>query len=257
MPIATDDAWRPLTACGDVRVLKYSWGPANANALAIRLRPGGWLVVSPPRAAPPGVHEELAADGGVQALLAPNAYHYLGQAAWRRRFPTATSWAPSGALERIAKKTNGAPFGRAEDFVDQLPDNISLVLPAGQKKPRCAAVHHVANRRGSLVARRSVLQHHAGRPNLALARVVTARRQRPRFSPQHSPRAGLRAAPPSLARVGAQRRPGTPAQRGRPCSWRSVAHRCRRAHRRGPRLGLGRARVAPPTGFGAPCSARL
>ncbi len=135
MPIATDDAWRPLTACGDVRVLKYSWGPANANALAIRLRPGGWLVVSPPRAAPPGVHEELAADGGVQALLAPNAYHYLGQAAWRRRFPTATSWAPSGALERIAKKTNGAPFGRAEDFVDQLPDNISLVLPAGQKSP--------------------------------------------------------------------------------------------------------------------------
>lgn len=135
MAIVTDHAWRPLTACGDVRVLKYSWGPANANALAIRLRPGGWLVVSPPLVAPPGVHEELAADGGVHALLAPNAYHYLGQAAWRQRFPTASSWAPSGALDRIAKKTNGARFGHAEDLARELPANIALIFPEGQKSP--------------------------------------------------------------------------------------------------------------------------
>jgi len=108
MAIATDEAWRPLTACGDVRVLKYSWGPANANALAVRVGAQGWLVVSPPRAAPMAVQDELAADGGVSALLAPNAYHYLGQEAWRRRFPTATSWAPSGALPRIASKTKHA-----------------------------------------------------------------------------------------------------------------------------------------------------
>lgn len=135
MAIATDDSWRSLTACGDVRVLKYSWGPANANALAVRLGAHGWLVVSPPRGAPPAVQDELAADGGVSALLAPNAYHYLGQAAWRRRFPTATSWAPSGALPRIASKTKHAPFGRAEELASQLPDNVTLVFPEGQKNP--------------------------------------------------------------------------------------------------------------------------
>jgi hypothetical protein len=43
--------------------------------------------------------------------------------------------ARSGALERIAKKTNGAPFGRAEDLVRELPENIALILPEGQKSP--------------------------------------------------------------------------------------------------------------------------
>jgi hypothetical protein len=116
-------------------VLKYSWGPANANALAVRLGARGWLVVSPPRGAPAGVQDELAADGGVSALLAPNAYHYLGQEAWRRRFPTATSWAPSGALPRIGGKTKHAVFERAEELVAQLPDHVTLVFPEGQKSP--------------------------------------------------------------------------------------------------------------------------
>jgi glyoxylase-like metal-dependent hydrolase (beta-lactamase superfamily II) len=135
MTVTIDETWRPLTACGDVRVLKYSWGPANANALALRLSGEGWLVVSPPLAHGARVIEELAEDGGVSALLAPNAYHYLGNAPWRERLPSASSWAPRGAHERLAKKAPGSAFGSAEQLRDQLPENVRLVFPEGQKSP--------------------------------------------------------------------------------------------------------------------------
>jgi glyoxylase-like metal-dependent hydrolase (beta-lactamase superfamily II) len=134
MAIPTDSVWRPLTGEGDVRVLKYSWGPASANALAVRLGGKGWLVVSPPRGAPATVHDQLADDGGVVALLAPNAYHYLGQSEWRRRFPAATSWAPQGALRRLATRSQQA-FGKAEELAHELPPGLALVFPDGQKSP--------------------------------------------------------------------------------------------------------------------------
>jgi hypothetical protein len=149
MAIATDDTWRSLTACGDVRVLKYSWGPANANALAVRLGAQGWLVVSPPRGAPPPIQDELAADGGVCALLAPNAYHYLGQEAWQQRFPGATSWAPSGALARIAGKTKAPRLQRAEELALQLPSTVALVFPEGQKSPDLLV--RISSRTGEVV----------------------------------------------------------------------------------------------------------
>lgn len=134
MTIPTDSAWRPLTREGDVRILKYSWGPATANSLAVKLGHKGWLVVSPPRGAPASVQDELAADGGVVALLAPNAFHYLGQHEWRRRFPTATSWAPQGALPRLAAKLPGV-FGDAQELAAELPPDLALVFPDGQKSP--------------------------------------------------------------------------------------------------------------------------
>lgn len=135
MAISTDKAWRPLTRCADVRVLKYGWGPANANALALRLAGAGWMVVSPALAAPANVYDELERDGGVSVLLAPNAYHYLGQAAWQRRFPAARSFAPRGALERLAKKAGGLALGYAEDLARELPAGVELVFPDGQKSP--------------------------------------------------------------------------------------------------------------------------
>ena len=135
MAIPTDSAWRPLTREGDVRVLKYSWGPASANSLAVRLGAKGWLVVSPPRDAPASVQAELARDGGVVALLSPNAYHYLGQSTWRERFPNAQSWAPRGALPRLAAKSKGVLFGDAEQLVGELAPGIELFLPDGQKSP--------------------------------------------------------------------------------------------------------------------------
>jgi hypothetical protein len=138
-------AWRQLDELGRVLTLKYSWGPAIANALAIQLDTGAFLVVSPPMHPAESVWKELATDGGVAALLAPNAFHYLGQAAWRARFPAATSFAPSGALPRLRKRAGDVPFEPTEALERQLPPSVRLMFPEGQKSPdtmiRIAAGH--------------------------------------------------------------------------------------------------------------------
>jgi hypothetical protein len=125
--------WRPLTADGTVRWLKYSWGPATASSLAVHLGGRGWLVVSAPVGAPPSVADELDRDGGVAFLLAPNAYHHLGQREWRSRFPSATSCAPQSAHRRLAAKSKDIPYRATEDLASELPSHVHIVAPEGQK----------------------------------------------------------------------------------------------------------------------------
>ena len=98
--------WQYLTQDGSVRWLKYSWGPATANTLAARLADGTWVVVAPSVSPARSVLEDLSKDGFVSALIAPNAYHYLGQQAWRLHFPGATSYAPAGAHKRTRCRTS-------------------------------------------------------------------------------------------------------------------------------------------------------
>jgi hypothetical protein len=107
---ATLYVWRTLTEDGSVRWLKYSFGPGTANTLAARIEDGTWLVVSPATGAPPSVLEDLARDGTISALVAPNAYHHRGQEEWRLRFPGAVSYAADGALPRLSEKSPGVPY---------------------------------------------------------------------------------------------------------------------------------------------------
>lgn len=97
--------WQTLDAVGDVQMLEYSFGPATANTLAIRLQDGSFLVVSPASRAPAAALDALASQGPVSALLAPNAFHHMGQRQWRERFPDAISYAPEDAAKRIARQT--------------------------------------------------------------------------------------------------------------------------------------------------------
>ena len=126
--------WRPLTTDGSVQWLKYSFGPGTANALAVKPGTGGWIVVSPPADPPASVFETLEQQGGVGALIAPNAYHNLGQPSWRARFPQAVSFAPSGAHARLAKRTRGVPYRPLEELAHQLQPS-SVFLPEGMKTP--------------------------------------------------------------------------------------------------------------------------
>lgn len=121
---------------GDKRLLwlKYWWGPASANTLAYRQDDGSWVVVSPASGAPDGVYDEIASLGPVKALLAPNAFHNMGQAAWRARFPDALSFAPRGALGRLAGKTPGVPYVPLEEAGFRLGPARFLV-PGGMKTP--------------------------------------------------------------------------------------------------------------------------
>jgi len=128
-------SWQALTPEGDVRWLKYSFGPGTANSMAVRLDSGTWLVVSPAARPPAHVFDELENAGGVTALLAPNAYHHTGQLAWRERFPAAKSYAPRGAFARLAKKSKAVEYLPLAELEVQLPSRIQLRIPDGLKSP--------------------------------------------------------------------------------------------------------------------------
>jgi hypothetical protein len=118
-----------------VRVAKYSWGPATANALAVKLTDARWLLVGCPIDASEDGLAELAQEGEVALLLAPNAYHYLGQAGFRHRFPGARSFAPLGAHARLARKSPDVVYEDLSQLERLLPGHVQLVVPDGQKSP--------------------------------------------------------------------------------------------------------------------------
>ncbi len=126
--------WKPLSEDGHLLWLKYSFGPGTANSLAAKLPDHTWLVISPPSEAPAAVYDLLYQRGGVSALVAPNPYHNRGQAAWRQRFPRSLSYAPSGALPRLSKKTPAIDF-RSMDELAQKIRPLRQLLPKGMKAP--------------------------------------------------------------------------------------------------------------------------
>jgi hypothetical protein len=127
--------WQNLTPDGGLRRLKYSFGPGTANTLAIRLEDGTWMVVCPSRGSPAAVFEALTKDGPVSVLLAPNAYHHIGQGAWRQRFPGAVSYAPDGARARLGKKSPDISYVPIADLAKRLPSHVGVFLPDGLKSP--------------------------------------------------------------------------------------------------------------------------
>jgi hypothetical protein len=127
--------WVNLNEDGSLRVLKYSFGPGTANTFAILLDDGTFLVVSPSTNAPDSVCDELAQTGPVSLLLAPNAYHHRGQAAWRARFPEALSYAPERALPRLIQQSPGVSYRPASELTSKLPARVAVIEPDGFKSP--------------------------------------------------------------------------------------------------------------------------
>lgn len=104
MPPSTS-TWSVFDERTPVLTYAYSFGPAMANALAVR-GAQGFVVVSPPRHVPSHAFDELAARGPVRALVASNAFHYLGIPEWKARFPEAEIFAPAQSVTRVERKTN-------------------------------------------------------------------------------------------------------------------------------------------------------
>ncbi|MGY4396788.1 hypothetical protein ACVWZA_001973 [Sphingomonas sp. UYAg733] len=128
------DRWLPLTADGEIIWLKYDFGPGTCNAVGVKLRDGSWAVISPPRNPSEEVFGFFMTRGGVSALIAPNAFHNMGQAEWRARFTTASSYAPAGAMTRLAKKTPGISYLPLEELTARFAP-ARWLLPDGMKAP--------------------------------------------------------------------------------------------------------------------------
>lgn len=100
---ATANGWKIFDARTPVLTYEYSFGPGTANSLAVGAE-GGLLVVSPPCRARSGTFEDLSAYGTVRALVASNAFHHLGLAEWKARFPDAAVFAPAQSIERVERQ---------------------------------------------------------------------------------------------------------------------------------------------------------
>ncbi|MFO0746186.1 MAG: hypothetical protein U1F43_11000 [Myxococcota bacterium] len=128
-------AWEKVDAAGTVLALKYSFGPGTANTLVARLDDDTLLAVSPASGLPPAVLDALAERGDVSALVAPNAYHHMGHKAWRARWPNAVSYAPDGAMARLAKKCPDVPFEPLTKLAPHLGSRVELLVPPDMKTP--------------------------------------------------------------------------------------------------------------------------
>ncbi|MGZ9014766.1 MAG: hypothetical protein ACXW2L_21165 [Burkholderiales bacterium] len=100
----TSATWTIFESDTPVLTYTYSFGPGMANALAVGGE-GGLMVVSPPYRVQQKVFDEVESYGPVRALVASNAFHYMGIPEWKRRFPAAEVFAPAQSIARVERKT--------------------------------------------------------------------------------------------------------------------------------------------------------
>ena len=98
----TPHGWKIFDARTPILTYEYSFGPGTANALAVGGKEG-LVVVSPPCRVAAGVLDDLAQFGAVRALVASNAFHYLGLPLWKARFADAAIFAPAQSIARVEK----------------------------------------------------------------------------------------------------------------------------------------------------------
>jgi len=133
----TVHGWKIFDARTPILTYEYSFGPGFANALAIGGKTG-LVVVSPPLRAAAGVFDDLAQYGRVSALVASNAFHYLGIPEWKARFPDAAIFAPAQSIARVETRLSlngirplsaaGSITGPALELIDMPHYKTSEVL---------------------------------------------------------------------------------------------------------------------------------
>jgi hypothetical protein len=104
----------------------YVFGPGIANSLAIPVE-GGVAVVSPPCNAPDTMFTELEKHGPVRAIVAPNAFHSLGLAPWRARYPDVPIFAPAQSIARLEKTTRLTGIRPVADLQPMLRDGVEVL----------------------------------------------------------------------------------------------------------------------------------
>ncbi len=129
----TAKGWHVLDRDGGVLWRQYSFGPALATTMVFRGAGDGLVAISPGNTIEESALDELASFGKVVALVASNAYHWLGQPLWRKRFPEVRTFAPAQGIKRLSKKMPDAQIEPLAALAPLLGDRARVVEAPGFK----------------------------------------------------------------------------------------------------------------------------
>jgi hypothetical protein len=124
--VAAQNSWVTLASDPWTATLEYSFGGGIATALAVDVG-GGLLIASPPCRVADDVFDALAAHGPVRALIATNAYHTLGVAPWKARFPESAVFAPPQSLQRVTKVSGVGGIRPLSEAAALIGKRVSLI----------------------------------------------------------------------------------------------------------------------------------
>jgi hypothetical protein len=131
----TREGWNVLDRDAAVLWRQYPFGGGIATTLVFRGGGDRLVVISPGKDVPTAALDELRDYGQVTALVANNAFHWLGQREWRKHFPSARSFAPTQAAARLKKKLPDLPaFEPLEALVPLLGDHATVADAPGHKQ---------------------------------------------------------------------------------------------------------------------------
>lgn len=122
----TPHGWNEFDPRAPLLTYAYRIGPGLAAALAVG-GTDGLVIVSPPRRATNGIFEDLSTYGPVRALVASNAFHFLGLPEWKARFPDARVFAPAQSIARVERKLKLHGIEPLADAANLVGDTLQLV----------------------------------------------------------------------------------------------------------------------------------
>ncbi len=124
----TEHGWKIIDRDAGVLSYAYSFSSGRSNAFVARYGGDKLLVLSPPCGLTDGGYADLDAFGTVDAVVATNGFHHLGQAEWKARYPNATFYAPNDAMDRIAKKNPKAgSFRPLSELAAKLDGDVGVI----------------------------------------------------------------------------------------------------------------------------------
>lgn len=127
--------WETIDADAGIWRAEYPFNKIMINTVAVRIRDGGLMILSPGKTLPEGSFEELDAIGPVTAIVSPGPFHHLGMPAWRARYPDARMFATASGVARIPGQHKGVDLGLEgiDALQSLLPDSVLAVEMPEQK----------------------------------------------------------------------------------------------------------------------------
>ena len=137
------ESWNVLDDAAGVVWREYRYGKnGSATTLAFKGK-DGVTVVSPPCDTSEREMDALKELGPVNALIANNVFHNLGQMPWRKHFPDAVSYAPAGAIPKLTKKCPDVAWKPLGDLAQ--PEHVRCEDPPGTRSGETIVTVKTAN----------------------------------------------------------------------------------------------------------------